>query len=357
MKKIKKILIISLILSFFTFNFKCESVTVKGYTVSTAECVMEVSSGRVLYSHNLNEQLPIASTTKILTAITVIENFDLNKTVTVPKSAVGIEGSSIYLREGEKLTVKELLYGLMLRSGNDTAECLAQTLTNSRQEFIALMNKTAKKYGANNSNFLNPHGLHEDGHYTTAYDLCLISIRAMKNQTFKEIVSTKRVEISNDGYSYKRILVNKNKMLFNFDGANGIKTGYTKKAGRCLVSSAKRNGIEVVSVVLNSPQMWERSTELLNNALNNYKVIKVVDKIEFSDKIYKDKNGKEISLLLEKDFYYPLNNEEVEEISFKIDGKEIEKYVLNAKKVGEFQIFLKNQLIFSQKVFSIYNSK
>ena len=240
---------------------------------------------RVLYEENSSVKLPMASTTKILTAITVIDNFDVNEKVTVPKSATNIEGSSIYLKEGETITVLELLYGLMLRSGNDCAECLAQTLT-SRDNFIELMNKTANKIGATNSNFINPHGLHDNEHYTTAYDLALISSYAMKNELFKKIVSTKKINISNGSENYDRVLINKNKMLSNYNGANGIKTGYTKKAGRCLVSSAYKNGMEVVTVVLNCPNMWERSEQLLNYSYDNYKMLNVIDKEELSSKIY-----------------------------------------------------------------------
>ncbi|MBO5889130.1 MAG: D-alanyl-D-alanine carboxypeptidase, partial [Clostridia bacterium] len=236
--KIRFLTIISLVLSFFLFKIN----TVSAYSVSQAECVIELNSLRVLSQNNKDIKLPMASTTKILTALTVIENFDINKTVEVKKSMTNIEGSSIYLKEGEHLTVKELLYGLMLRSGNDTAECLAQSLV-CRDNFIKLMNETAKKYGAVNSNFTNPHGLHDENHYTTAYDLALITAGAMKNPVFKEIVSTKRINISNETENYDRVLINKNKMLTFYEGRNGVKTGYTKKAGRCLVSSAERNGM------------------------------------------------------------------------------------------------------------------
>ena len=155
------------------------------YDNNSAEIVMEVNSNRVLYEHNINEKKYMASTTKILTAICVIENCDLDNVVTVTDKTVGIEGSSIYLQAGEKLTVKELLYGLMLRSGNDCAETLAVYCSSSIEKFAALMNDTAKRIGALNSNFVNPHGLHNENHYTTAYDLALISCYAIKNEDFK----------------------------------------------------------------------------------------------------------------------------------------------------------------------------
>ena len=247
------------------------------YASQSSEIVMEVSTNRVLYGNNYNQKKYMASTTKILTAITIIENCDLSEVVTVTNKTIGIEGSSIYLEEGEKLTVKELLYGLMLRSGNDCAETLAVHCSNSIENFAVLMNETAKRIGANDSNFVNPHGLHDDNHYTTAYDLALISCYAMKNSDFRQIVSTKSIQIPWITREYPRVLVNKNKMLKDFEGSTGIKTGFTKKAGRCLVSSCFRNGMEIVCVVLNCPPMFERSKELLTNAFNDYEICSIYE--------------------------------------------------------------------------------
>lgn len=356
MKKIIYFTIITAIISIILFANNAYFVSANSlnkYQTSKSECVMEVSSGRVLHSHNDDLKVEMASTTKILTAITVIDNFNVDTVVTVPKSATNIEGSSIYLKEGEKLSIKELLYGLMLRSGNDAAECLAQTLV-KREDFITLMNETAKKIGAKNSNFTNPHGLSDINHYTTAYDLCLISVYAMKNQTFREIVATKRIAISNEFYDYKRELVNKNKMLFNYEGATGIKTGFTKKSGRCLVSSAYRNGMEIVSVVINSPQMWERSTELLNYSYDNYKMYKLLDKDDFNSKIY-NSCDKILSIQIDDEFSYPLKSDELSGITYKIDSKSVEEFIKNPTKIAVFEIFIKNKLIFSQNVFTIIN--
>ncbi len=354
MKNLNHILffiIISAILSVFQFsNVKAQKVY--ALTASKAECVIDIDNNRVLHSINESAKLPMASTTKILTAITVIDNFDISKTVVVPKSAINVEGSSIYLRDGEKLTVKELLFGLMLRSGNDCAECLATTLL-SREDFISLMNKTAIKAGATNSNFTNPHGLHDDNHYTTALDLALITSYALKNPIFKEICSTKRVEISNDGYDYNRILVNKNKLLFNLDGCYGVKTGFTKKAGRCLVTAINKNGLNLVSVVLNSPDMWERTKEILNSTLNSYKITKVFDKNEYNNKQFIDSKGNKFFVYLENDFYYPLKDGEISLIHYKVNGQNLDFYLKNPQKSGIFEIYYQNKLIFSQNIFII----
>ncbi len=351
MKKFKKLIIISQILLIFLFCIKVQN-TALGATVSKGECVMEVTSGRILYSSNQDLKLPIASTTKILTAITVIENFNLDKIIKVPKKATLIEGSSIYLKEGERLTVKELLYGLMLRSGNDCAYTLASTLTNY-DDFIKLMNDTASMLGCKNSNFVNPHGLHDDNHYSSAKDLCLITCHAMKNKTFREIVSTKKISISNEFYDYKRVLINKNKLLYNLDGCNGVKTGYTKKAGRCLVTSCNKNGFEVVSVVINSPDMYNRTTELINNSFSSYKMYKLVDKDEICDKVYTADDGRIFTATINKGFYYPLKENELSSLKITINGQNSQKFFKNPSNFGVFEIFLQNELIFSQNIYTI----
>ena len=231
---------------------------------ASAYAVIDVDSKEIIMSENADEPLPIASTTKILTALTVIENvFDLDEEVTIPVAACGIEGSSIYLTPGERLSYRDLLYGLMLRSGNDAAVALAVLTGGSVDSFVKLMNETARKYGAVNSNFANPHGLDDEKHKVTARDLALISAYAMDNDTFKEIVSAKYYKTSGDIVRYMK---NKNKMLFNYEGADGVKTGYTKKSGRCLVASAERNGRRFVSVVINRYNMWQDSENLLNKA-------------------------------------------------------------------------------------------
>ncbi len=231
---------------------------------ASAYAVIDVDSKEIIMSENADEPLPIASTTKILTALTVIENvFDLDEEVTIPVAACGIEGSSIYLTPGERLSYRDLLYGLMLRSGNAAAVALAVLTGGCVVNFVILMNEPSRKYGAVNSNFANPHGLDDEKHKVTARDLARISAFAMENDTFKEIVSAKYYKTSGDAVRYMK---NKNKMLFNYEGADGVKTGYTKKSGRCLVASAERNGRRFVSVVINRYNMWQDSENLLNKA-------------------------------------------------------------------------------------------
>ncbi len=235
---------------------------------SRGAVVIEQSSKRVLYDEGMNEKCYPASTTKVLTALCVLENLPLDKIITVPKEAEGVEGSSIYLKAGQKISVIDLLYGLMLRSGNDAAVTLAVATSGNIQNFADLMNETAKKCGAVNSNFVNPHGLHDEMHYTTAYDLALICAKAYENEDFCKIVSTSQAKITVD--DEVRHIGNKNKLLHLYDGANGVKTGFTKKSGRCLVSGAKRDGMQVIGVVLNHSDMWNDTVRILDFAFDNY---------------------------------------------------------------------------------------
>ena len=235
---------------------------------SRGAVVIEQSSKRVLYDECMNEKCYPASTTKVLTALCVLENLPLDKIITVPKEAEGVEGSSIYLKEGQKISVKDLLLGLMLRSGNDAAVTLAVATSGNIQNFANLMNETAKRCGADGSNFVNPHGLHDEMHYTTAYDLALICAKAYENEDFCKIVSTSKAKITVDDEA--RYIGNKNKLLHLYDGANGVKTGFTKKSGRCLVSGAKRSGMQVVGVVLNHSDMWNDTVRMLDFAFDNY---------------------------------------------------------------------------------------
>lgn len=321
-------------------------------TNQASEIVMEVNSKRVLYQNNAYDRKYMASTTKILTAICVIENCDVNDVVEIPEEATNIEGSSIYLKAGEKLTVKELLFGLMLRSGNDSATALALHTSGTIKDFAELMNQTAKRIGAQDSNFVNPHGLHDDKHYTTAYDLGLISCYAMKNDTFREIVGAKSVKISNEFYDYPRVLINKNKMLSLFEGSNGIKTGYTKKAGRCLVSSCIRNDMELVCVVLSCPPMWERSMTLLSNCFNDYSYQKVLE----SDNIIDFNENPPVKTIThaKKDVYLPLTKHEFETLRYEIEYFDnLNRALTKDTPIGKIKFYTENNLIFEEKIYTI----
>lgn len=310
-----------------------------------AMCVIEKDSQRVIYSKNQDEKLPMASTTKIMTAITVIQNCqNLDELIQVDDSAVGVSGTSIYLRQGEELTVEDLLYGLMLRSGNDAAVALACHISGSEKEFAKLMNDMAKKIGANNSHFANPHGLDNPEHYTTAYDLALITSYALNNPIFKKIVSTKSYVIEATNKSDKRYLTNKNKLLSKLEGCCGVKTGFTSKAGRCLVSATEQNETTYVCVVLNCGPMFEESSNLLTSASNEYRNRKIIDKNKeiFNEYIIDNNNGR-LYLYANEDFSYPLTDAEMDKIKLeyhvKLDNAEI------GDEVGEIKVFFDNHLI------------
>lgn len=354
----KKTILIILFLSCFYFIKPITFNNVNALIVeSDSQIVMEVNSNRVLFEKNSFVKRFMASTTKILTAIIVIENCDIDKEIQIKKEYTGIEGSSIYLEEGEILTLRHLLYGLMLRSGNDCAHALAVECAGSIENFSILMNETAYKIGAKNSHFVNPHGLHDDNHFTTAYDLALISCYAMKNQTFREIVGTKNIKIPCTTRDYLRNLVNKNKMLFNYDGCTGIKTGYTKKAGRCLVSSCVRNGMELVCVVLNCPQMWEVSSNCLNNTFANYSLVNVLketDLIGFA----LDENRQKIGLYCKENIILPLTPKEQGGIKITIKlYNNLPNFIKKDSNIGKVYIFAANNLLFEQKIYNIIDIK
>ncbi|MCM1404390.1 MAG: serine hydrolase [Prevotella sp.] len=282
-----------------------------GGTSARGMCTMDVATGRVLFAHNADQPMGMASTTKVVTALTVLEHCqDLDTKMRVADAAIGIEGSSIYLQKGEQLTVRELLYGLMLRSGNDAAVALALAVAPSIAEFAALMNQTAAKYGATKTHFMNPHGLDDPDHYTTARDLAKLSAVALQNPTFVEICSAQEKRI--DGVDGPRLLINKNKLLKSLDGCIGVKTGYTKKTGRSFVGAREVDGQKIVCVVLNCGPMFPESAQLLKDADALYHNKTVLS----AEEIFVDQHGTKGLAL--SDFSYPLTQAELERLEITI---------------------------------------
>ena len=242
-------------------------------TSASACVIIDEASGRLLLSHNAEAALPMASTTKVMTALLAIELGDLDAPVTCSRNAFGVPGTSIYLSEGETLTLREMLYGLMLASGNDAATAIAEHIGGTVEDFCNMMTARAAELGCKNTCFLTPHGLPCEGHYTTAHDLALIAREAMQHPVFREIVGTTRATIPWEGRDYDRVLNNKNKLLTTYEGATGIKTGYTKKAGRCLVFGAERNGMRIIGVVLNCPDWFNEAARLMDMAFERYESV------------------------------------------------------------------------------------
>lgn len=242
--------------------------------------VLDRLSKNILYGKNEFNKVKMASTTKIMTATIIIENCDLNKTIEVSKKAAGTGGSRLGLKIGDKITIRDLLYGLMLCSGNDAAVALAESCSGTIQEFSNLMNQKAKELGLNNTHFESPHGLDSDNHYTTAYELAILSDYALQNKTFFNIVGTKNYTVTINGYP--KILSNTNELLGNLLGVYGIKTGFTNGANRCLVTACKRDDMDIICVVLGCDTKKFRtqdSIKLIEYTFKNFEYINIYEKI------------------------------------------------------------------------------
>lgn len=270
--------------------------------------MLDAATGRVLYEKNADERSLIASTTKIMTALIVCQQCNVLDRVKIPKEAVGVEGSSMYLQEGEVLTVQELLYGLMLRSGNDAAAALAIWCGGTIEGFAQRMNDKARELGLKGTHFVNPHGLDAPDHYSTARDLAVLTAYAMNDPIFARTVGAKTVTVG------ERILTNHNKLLWQLTGCEGVKTGFTKAAGRILVSSASRQGRRLICVTINAPDDWNDHKALLEEGFSGYQVRELVAKGEvLGYRHILGGDGTHVPLIAAEGFSYALaEGEEVE---------------------------------------------
>ena len=325
----------------FSYNMSAARAVEISVSAKSA-VVMEASTGRVLYQKNAHEKMPMASTTKIMTALVAIENSNLDDRVTVSPNASGIEGSSIWLSPGETMTLSDLLFGLMLASGNDAAVAIAEHVGGDVETFVGMMNDKAREIGAYNTHFANPHGLPADNHYTTAYDLALISVYAMQNKMFREVVKTQYKTLPWEGHEWDRVVKNKNKILWNYEGGNGIKTGFTKEAGRCLSAAAEREGMQLVSVVLCAPDMFNDCMALMDYGFENYDnslVVKAGEKI--GEVAVRDGMEKSFPVYTEKDVYFPLTQEEAANLKKRVYIEEtLTAPVKKGQQVGRIELWL-----------------
>ncbi len=366
--KNRKIFVIGLIILavIMISSFLCSSFLTSKNKVLAEDCpaksmvVIEADSRRVLNDKNKDERLAMASTTKIMTALVTCKNVkDFDEVVAINDNAVGIEGTSMYLKKGEKLTVKELLYGLMLPSGNDAAMALAYYVGGSEERFVEMMNEQAKELNLQNTHFANPHGLDADGHYTSAYDLAIITAEALKNDTFKEIVSTKNIRVTGSKENEPRFLSNKNKLLKTLEGCTGVKTGFTDNAGRCFVCSCTRDGMTLISVVLNCGPMFEESAKLLNACFEKYKMREILEPYAQGENI-KVSNGESdfVQTVTKHGFSYPLTDEEFNNIKIVRNQPEIiDAPVVKEQKIGEIEIYLDKNLLFKENIYTMENVK
>lgn len=332
-KHIAKKSLVLLFIVFFIFNFSQTFASEENeLNLNARSCViLDRTSKRILFGKNEFNKVKMASTTKIMTATIILENCDLNQTVTISKKAAGTGGSRLGLKTGDKITIRDLLYGLLLVSGNDAAVALAEACSGSIPDFANLMNEKAKELGLNNTHFETPHGLDSDNHYTTAYELAILSDYALNNSTFLNIVGTKNYTITINGYP--KNLTNTNELLGNLNGVYGVKTGFTNGANRCLVTSIKRGDLDIICIVLGADTKKDRtkdSIELINYVFNNFEIVNIKEKIfnEFNNwKIYNSSNfvvakgvSNNIDLVLDdlKFDYLPVNRNDIDSLSIYI---------------------------------------
>lgn len=300
-----------------------------------AAVIYDRATDEIIWGKNETRKVAMASTTKIMTAIVVLENSSLTDIVSISKKAAGIGGSRLKVNTGDKVTVNDLLYGLMLRSGNDAAIALAEYTGGSVEGFSVLMNNKAKELGLNNTNFVTPHGLDNEEHYTTAYELAILTDYALDNKTFSKIVNTKSTIININGTN--REIYNTNELLGNLQGVNGVKTGFTNGAGRCLVTSCTRNNNQIITVVLGcdtKKQRTQDSTKLIEYAFQNYTRVNLEEKIKKEFENWKQINSKRIYI----------NKGEKQEIELKLD--KIKRKIIPIKKGEEKDIKIEVNAIY-----------
>lgn len=308
-------------------------------------CVMNMSTGEIVFEKNAYEQLPMASTTKIMTAFTALKNSEADENVKISINAQNQEGSSMYAKAGDCISMQDMLYGLMLNSGNDAAVAIAEHISGDIESFADLMNSEAAMLGADNTSFKNPNGLHNDGHFTTAADLALIARAAMQSEEFRNIVKTQSHtarSLVNPDKVYD--LYNHNRLLKSYDGAIGVKTGYTENAGRCLVSAAERGGMEFVVVTLNDRNDWNTHKELLDKAFSEHEARVLVRKGETVKELVRDSGT--YSLCAQEDFVFTSRTDKKENVEARMClAKNLDGAINKGEKVGYIEFILNEEKI------------
>ena len=307
---------------------------------ASSQAVLDIDSGRTLVCNNCHEKRLIASITKIMTAVIALEQKNPKDIVTAKEEILKMYGSNIYIEYNEKMSLKDLLYGLILRSGNDAAVVIANYVSENEEEFVKLMNKKASEIGMKDTVFKNSHGLDEETqNYSTAYDMALLSKYAYKNfKLYRQISKTKKYETNTKNKSY--IWYNRNDFLKSYKYATGGKTGYTPKAGKTLVTTAKKDNFNITTVSLNDSNMYENHENLDNNIFNKFQNYNIVDKntLKLNDAFYKDK------LYVKTSFSYPLTKEETNNLKTILKVEKLKNYK-DDDKVGVYEIYLKDNLL------------
>lgn len=341
-------LFLSMVLLFTSFvqNVYADDLYVNAVSAIALDCDTKL----VLYQKNAYTPIEIASTTKIITALVAIKSGDLNKKITISKKAATIRGSEIGLKEGEVITLRELLYGLLLRSGNDAAIAIAEGISGSVDEFLKLMNEYALEVGLLNSHFESPHGLDSSKHYSTAYDLALITAKAKEIKFFNDIVGSKDISATENNFS--RSYHNINKILYLLPNSTGVKTGFTGKAGKCLVTSVKIQGRDVIIVTLNCTPRWKETEKINNYVDKNYKYNKIIGKGNVLGS-FNIKNGvSKVEMVSKRDIIVPVKNNQKIEVKIKKPLYEVSAPVHDGENIGRADIYADNKLLFTEALVS-----
>lgn len=340
--------VIAFLCSFIVFPNCLIKANTENMDISAKSYILiEKDTKNIIASSNENEKLPMASTTKIMTTILALESGNLNEHFKVEEDWVKVEGSSMGLLGGDTVTMLDLCYGMMLPSGNDSANVVAMKLAGSLENFATMMNEKAKEIGMKNTNFTNPSGLYNEKHYSTAFDMAILTRYALNNPKFKEICSTDKKQLEFGNPPYKRTLTNHNRLLKSYDNCIGVKTGFTKKAGRCLVSAVEKDGITLIAVTLNAPNDWKDHTKLFDFGFDNINTKEYYLKTE---DIYLDvvggKNKKVKTEPRVSEIKTILNNQQINNIHEKII---VDKFLYAPVKkgdiVGKLQLVYKDNII------------
>jgi len=352
MRMILKLVIFSLMVSLIIANIP-QKVDASVSVSAQGAVLMEQKSGRVLYEKDAHKKRRIASITKIMTAILAIESGKMNQYVKVSEQATRAEGSSVYLKPGEKIKLTDLVYGLMLRSGNDTAVAIAESVGGSVEGFAYLMNQKAREIGMLNSHFSNPHGLddHKD-HYSTAYDMALLMRYAMKNKTFQKISGTEVYRAPNPTEDWDRVWKNKNRLLTMYKYSTGGKTGYTKLAKRTLVTTAKKGDMELIAVTLNDSNDWKDHIAMYESGFNGFDMAEIITKGKIN--ITKNKYYKN-HLYVKKTMVYPATSEEMNlfTVKYKLNKPDElrDETPMTDKIVGKASVYLDGRVVMETPIY------
>ncbi|BBB92960.1 MAG TPA: D-alanyl-D-alanine carboxypeptidase family protein [Methylomusa anaerophila] len=346
-----------LMLVYFTPSAGASAASEKKPDVTAQSAiVIEASTGKVLYAKNADQRRYPASTTKIMTLITALEHSQLDELVTTSENAAATEGSCLWLAPGERLKMLDMLYGIMLISGNDATVAVAEHISGSVDKFAKLMTEKAKAIGASNTHFTNSSGLPDKEHYSTARDLARITAYGYRNPIFTQIVSTRNIVIPWPGKNHDRDLYNENKMLWLYEGANGVKTGYTEAAGRCLVSAAKRDNIQLISVVLDSERMWDDSIALLDYGFTQLKLVTLIQQGDIMKTVkINDGKAESIRLVANADIMIPMAENEQNQFSTVINvPNKINAPINKGQKIGVAKVMYNNAEVSSVDLVADY---